>query len=171
MCYIHRMKIPTHELEFRTHQWNSNPPTCANINCENKCAYARKTVQGFNVWRAFCNQCHIAHYKRCKKTGKAHLLAKGVKSIKKGRCSNTDCRLGFKCKARKGKPFSYPTDIDHIDGNRLNNKLTNLQELCRDCHTRKGSENKDFSRRNKIKMTSAYGVLQKHFDSGLLKLE
>jgi 5-methylcytosine-specific restriction endonuclease McrA len=28
-------------------------------------------------------------------------------------------------------------DIDHIDGDRSNNKLSNLQTLCRTCHVRK----------------------------------
>ena len=39
--------------------------------------------------------------------------------------------------------------IDHIDGNRSNNELTNLQTLCKDCHHIKSLKNNDYARRRK----------------------
>jgi 5-methylcytosine-specific restriction endonuclease McrA len=35
-------------------------------------------------------------------------------------------------------------DIDHIDGNHLNNDMTNLQTLCANCHRLKTQQNKDW---------------------------
>jgi predicted HNH restriction endonuclease len=34
-------------------------------------------------------------------------------------------------------------DIDHIDGNRMNNDILNLQVLCANCHRLKTMENGD----------------------------
>jgi hypothetical protein len=34
-------------------------------------------------------------------------------------------------------------EVDHIDGNKFNNKVDNLQTLCNDCHIKKTIENKD----------------------------
>jgi len=31
------------------------------------------------------------------------------------------------------------TDVDHIDGDSYNNERSNLQALCKSCHTRKGN--------------------------------
>ena len=35
-------------------------------------------------------------------------------------------------------------DVDHIDGNKKNNNLSNLQTLCANCHRVKTHENKDW---------------------------
>ncbi len=34
-------------------------------------------------------------------------------------------------------------DVDHIDGNKENNNISNLQTLCANCHRLKSIENKD----------------------------
>jgi 5-methylcytosine-specific restriction endonuclease McrA len=39
--------------------------------------------------------------------------------------------------------------VDHIDGNRSNNELSNLQTLCQDCHHNKSLENNDYRRKTK----------------------
>lgn len=38
-------------------------------------------------------------------------------------------------------------EVDHIDGNRANNKLDNLQTLCTKCHIAKTIKNKDNQKR------------------------
>jgi RecJ-like exonuclease len=38
--------------------------------------------------------------------------------------------------------------IDHKDGNRSNNELSNLQTLCKDCHHIKSLENDDLRRKS-----------------------
>jgi hypothetical protein len=35
-------------------------------------------------------------------------------------------------------------DIDHIDGNHLNNDMANLQTLCANCHRLKTQDNRDW---------------------------
>lgn len=35
-------------------------------------------------------------------------------------------------------------EVDHIDGDRSNNKLNNLQTLCNNCHINKTVANKDY---------------------------
>lgn len=65
----------------------------------------------------------------------------------------TPCRT----KARKNKK-SYcekcgateRLEIDHIDANRSNNELSNLQTLCNKCHIIKTKENKDNRKYEKL---------------------
>ena len=40
-------------------------------------------------------------------------------------------------------------DMDHIDGNRLNNEASNLQTLCANCHRLKTHEKRDYVKQNK----------------------
>jgi 5-methylcytosine-specific restriction endonuclease McrA len=41
-------------------------------------------------------------------------------------------------------------DVDHIDGDRSNNKLNNLQTLCKPCHKIKTKEYGDYKNREKM---------------------
>lgn len=41
-------------------------------------------------------------------------------------------------------------EIDHIDGNRSNNHLGNLQTLCKPCHINKTNQNKDNRKHEKV---------------------
>ena len=62
------------------------------------------------------------------------------------------CRWGTYTKHKKDKcefcgfvpVHSSQLDVDHIDGNRGNNAISNLQTLCANCHRLKTYVNKDF---------------------------
>jgi 5-methylcytosine-specific restriction endonuclease McrA len=43
--------------------------------------------------------------------------------------------------------------VDHIDANRSNNELSNLQTLCQDCHHKKSKANNDFRRKNEAMLS------------------
>jgi hypothetical protein len=45
--------------------------------------------------------------------------------------------------------FMCQLDVDHIDGNRENNDVINLQTLCANCHRLKTYESKDWKIRYK----------------------
>lgn len=113
-------------------------PICLNHGC-NKLV----TTDG-SRWRPFCSGCHKANYG-------ARKLAKGVTPYKTGKCANQDGRLGFSCAIDYTKaPWTVgQTQIDHIDGDHLNNTLENCMELCDMCHTYKGKLNGDFRSQNR----------------------
>ena len=50
-------------------------------------------------------------------------------------CENRDGRWGFKCRYKIRHPAQL--QVDHIDGNHINNDISNLQTLCANCHTYK----------------------------------
>ena len=49
----------------------------------------------------------------------------------------TTCRLGPEW---NGKPLTL--ELDHIDGDRLNNELSNLRLLCPNCHAQTETSNR-----------------------------
>lgn len=119
-------------IEFRS------VPTCLNIGCDRPCAHSGAR------YRPFCSHCHIAGYKKTP-------LRDGVTSFKTGKCSNSDGHLGFVCGwDYKKAPWAIGnTQIDHIDGNHLNNHPDNADELCDICHRYKGILNGDYKIQNK----------------------
>lgn len=58
-------------------------------------------------------------------------------------CENIDGRLGIPCTTTIS--ILAQLDVDHIDGNARNNKVENLQTLCKCCHTFKTLKEKDYS--------------------------
>ena len=113
-------------------------PSCLNEGCEKPVAWSGTR------WRPVCSMCHVRGYKNLP-------LAEGVTAFKTGYCSNKDGRLGFEC------PIDYDaapwavgvTQIDHIDGDHLNNVPENCMELCDMCHKQKGKLAGDFRKQNR----------------------
>ena len=71
-------------------------------------------------------------------------LEEGVRFAKKVYCENVDGRLGYVCTAHI--PYSGALELDHIDGNQVNNKLNNIQTLCKVCHSYKSHKNEDYKK-------------------------
>lgn len=116
----------------------SDRPTCLNYGCN------RPVATSGTRWRPFCHSCHTAGYGKGK-------LSPGIKFFKTGKCSNQDGKLGFICPIDYDKAFWAigQTQIDHIDGNHLNNTVENCMELCDMCHTHKGKLTGDFRKQNR----------------------
>jgi hypothetical protein len=117
---------------------NVNRPLCINHGC------TRSVANCGSRYRPVCSHCHAAGY------GK-HPYASGVTPFRKGKCVNQDGRLGFKCAINyEQAPWAIgKTEIDHIDGNHLNNTPENSQELCSLCHKYKGMLSGDFKNQNR----------------------
>lgn len=62
---------------------------------------------------------------------------------RKDYCENIDGRLGFKCTTNIHWPGML--DIDHINGDPYNHNVTNLQTLCKCCHSYKSWKNQDYA--------------------------
>ena len=112
---------------------------CANYGCNSK-----RQDTGSGKLRPLCGTCHL---------GK---IRKNIKPIKTGICSNQNGRLGHKCPTdySEGSIAIGLTELDHIDGNCMNNSPNNIQELCRPCHIAKSKKNGDFSRQVHIKKSN-----------------
>lgn len=110
-------------------------PQCINHGCTRAVAHDGKR------YRPVCAACHKAGYG-------AGAYPAGVTPFRKGCCSNEDGHLGFNCYidwakvARDGARIK--THIDHKDGDHLNNKLSNVEELCETCHSEKGRRAGDY---------------------------
>lgn len=113
-------------------------PICLNPGC------GRYVTHCGRRWRPFCISCHIAGYKKTP-------LPAGVTPFKTGKCRNSDGHLGFVCGWDYEKsPWAIGlTQVDHKDGNHLNNTPENGDELCDPCHTMKGIMQGDYKTQNK----------------------
>lgn len=94
-------------------------PVCINPLCNKPCSHDGAR------YRPVCSACH--------KHGGARPGAVNRKTYK---CENVDGRLGFPCVVDWSKVPSWwrITQLDHKDGNHMNNTLDNIQELCNVCH-------------------------------------
>lgn len=124
-----------------------------NRNCESKarfsgqtviCSYCSKKVykaksQILRSIKMFCSKtCNTAFKNRQNSSGitVTPFIKIQVLEIHGLTCVNKECLLVL-----KGIPFEkYFIDIDHIDGNRQNNALSNLRPLCVLCHALKTRE-------------------------------
>ena len=113
-------------------------PSCVNYNCNKPVTHSGQR------YRPVCSRCHKAGYG-------ATTFAPGVVPFRTGRCSNSTGHLGFNCPVdyEKAKWCLGHTQIDHIDGDHLNNVPKNCQELCDLCHKEKGKRNGDFKQQNR----------------------
>ena len=120
-------------------------PTCINYGCDKLCAAVG------NRYRPHCWKCHRAGY------GDG-TLAEGVTPWKTGICSNRDGHLGFPCPMDYDKaPWARrtsTTEIDHKDGDKTNNDLSNLEENCQCCHKEKGRRTGDFKKQSRYKLAA-----------------
>lgn len=125
---------------------NTKRPTCINHGCD------KPVTHGGSRWRPVCATCHCASVSKPLPSGNGVMVyAKGVTPFRTGRCSNQDGHLGYTCAINyKKAPWAIGiTEIDHIDGNHMNNTLKNVAELCPICHKQKSKLNGDHSRQNR----------------------
>jgi 5-methylcytosine-specific restriction endonuclease McrA len=117
-------------------------PKCINQGCHNPVALFRGIVsdpKGREL-RTVCSECHKASYG-------LKSLRKGIISHKKTYCENHDSHLGFECTSIIH--FPGVLELDHIDGNHLNNIPENVRTLCKICHSFKSYLNNDFVSKSK----------------------
>lgn len=115
---------------------------------EKECAFCNKTVnrrpseiKKSKSGRVFCNRSCATSYNNKFKIGKKHGNWNGGYSSYRMRalreygstCSNVRCEL----KHNGIKIPEVMLDVDHIDSDRSNNKIENLQILCVWCHAKK----------------------------------
>lgn len=110
---------------FICKQFKCRPSTLENYLKKLKIVY--KGNQGSKGKPAFGRKSAIEYTKgTCVNSNKLKikLIEDGVKEFKCEQCENS---------IWNGKPI--PLELHHVDGNRFNNELENLQILCPNCHT------------------------------------
>ena len=112
---------------------SNNRPTCLNHNCDTPVTHTGVR------YRPFCSSCHAAGIGQTK-------FKENVIPFKTGKCSNQDGHLGFDCPIDyKKAPWAIgSTEVDHSDGDHLNNTIDNCEELCSMCHKQKSKLSGDY---------------------------
>jgi hypothetical protein len=96
-------------------------PICKQCNT-NLCKTNGVSKKGNLKYKKYCSTCEKKVYNQT--LGKNHTRKLGYKLHKKDRCEN----CGF-------VPIhSCQLDVDHIDGNKHNDDISNLRTLCANCH-------------------------------------
>jgi hypothetical protein len=139
----------------------NNHPKCTTKGCRNrKIVLEWHWTSGEPVYRPICQECHdyntamryaakndapwvqtvvdvIAH-KNGFDSARAYLNSRHPSRwARLEYCENIDSRLGFKCTTNI--IWDGMLDVDHIDENPTNDDPTNLQTLCKCCHSYKGN--------------------------------
>lgn len=124
-------------------------PICALPDCNNQVSYHIKKQKGddswYYKWKTFCEYHRSVIGKEA---------VKAFKHAANG-CENRDGIYGFVCTS-PDISAEY-LEIDHFDGDRLNNSQENLVRVCSNCHKRKTKENKEYQNR--------YTTRNTHFDN------
>lgn len=126
-----------------------NRPICINKGCGRYCIPSIGSLKKPNEYikfRPYCSRCFRAN------SGLTSLPSH-ITAFQKHKCSNLNGKLGFPCiigkeghrRIKKIGCTKQMFQLDHIDGNSLNNTPENVQELCCMCHKHKSIRNNDYS--------------------------
>lgn len=96
-------------------------PICIQCNL-NLCKNNGISKKGLNKYKKYCSSCERKVYNLY--TSKKNNRRLGYTLHKKEKCENCNFIPIHSCQL----------DVDHIDGNKENNNLSNLQTLCANCH-------------------------------------
>ncbi len=110
-------------------------PKCINHGCERDVV-----VRNWKTWsfKSECGSCMVDR----KRNG----ITKGITIHKKGYCENGDGHLGFRCPIPSKEcfvGFESGLDLDHINGDHMDNVPSNVKTYCKLCHGRKSIANGD----------------------------
>jgi len=157
----------TQRQRHRSYSEIKKHPLCSTKNCGNtRTVMDYHWTSGAPIYRPVCAQCHqnntVMRYRAKTKVTwidtigdiMAHkagfdnlndyLNSKHTyRKYRKDYCENRDARLGFTCTTTivwKGM-----LDTDHIDGDPSNDDASNMQTLCKCCHSYKTHVNEDYA--------------------------
>lgn len=131
-------------------QWESingvmwDRPECMTPGCDEPAHLISRNLYGSPNWRKWCSKCHTGTIAKRHgfETPTAYLNSKHpYLRYRKTFCENVDSRLGFKCTTTIA--WQGMLDVDHINGNPTDHRESNLQTLCKCCHSYKTIINKD----------------------------